>query len=164
MKSLLRNPIILVVALAIAAYSTALRWAVGWSWETGGVLYYDGRDILHKDIAWMPLVFYIIAIIAVMVVWVTAKEKSYLTTTYKGLFFLNFLPIGAYLFVMIMDYHTSNYFTEVGLGYYLWLLSNAVIMGWLYLILYTKIALPEEETHPDLIDDLPSFLNDDQKR
>ncbi|MGH1336170.1 MAG: hypothetical protein ACRBFS_08585 [Aureispira sp.] len=158
MQGIIRNPLILFFSLVASFYSIELSWAIGLNGELENPIYYDGTAVLHQDLSWLPRLFYAGAFLVVGFLHITKREETYKLSIYKGIFFLNLFFIGAFLFVMIIDYHMSSYFIGIELGYIVWLIANVILMSWLYVFCYTKVGLPYNRTNPNVLDDLPDSL------
>ncbi len=145
--------IVPLTAFAIILGTMGMDWATGgdynWSLEGEFVLEYRGTDVLHKNLAPFPPLFYIGSIITILIVNGTSIIVD-LRKVYKTIFYGNLLPIGAFLFVMVIDYHMDSYFSNAEKGYWIWLVANTIAMGWLYNFCYNN---PLESFQEQLLDD-----------
>ncbi len=156
MQATSKDRLFLIPFLALGTALTTLKmeWATALRWSAEAAdrrewVVYKGMDVLNANLVLLPPLFYIACLMVVLLINITSIKVN-VAQVYKVIFWLNLLIIGAFLFVMIIDYHVETYFETAEAGYWIWLVANAVLCCWLYAYQPRAAFAPSEE---ELLDD-----------
>lgn len=160
MKNFKKSPFILILALGLALYSLWMVWfsvdrSTGAIVEAIFVTTISGREVLHNDHTVAAMLFYLGAMVLAIITHFFIHQERTKIKLYKLILYLNVLPIGAFLWAMLLNYYIEGYDKQyLGKGYFLWIGANAVVIFWLVLRCYTNLLLPLTLKDPTILDDL----------
>jgi hypothetical protein len=151
MQTIKRHPVILILSSILAISSFSMKWSSITSSspdDFGKITLYFGYQMMPPNFYYGPTIFYGFLVLLGLVLMIRKKSPRMLL---GFIFLLHLVLMGAFAFVVGIDYYWSSYWDKLYAGYYIYFVASVTTCTWLYKVSFTN---PPRLIDANLLDDL----------